>query len=367
MSNNNHTPKILDDLKKINYKKKIKIRYKKLKSGGYSLYLDIWHNGKRDYEILKIYILGKTNTKADDENKLRRVIAYRDRKEQELLEMDTGFSLSSTHANFDFLSYFKSLIDKGTKNDINWIACYKHLKKFMNGKELKIKDIDKKFLRDFIQYLTESMKKITANMYFSKVKAALNLLVEEEIIETNPARNINIKSNETKREFLTLDEIKRLQKIKLSNEEVKNAFLFSCFTGLRISDIRLLIFNRISDGYLIFDDKKTKNQQRTKLNKTALEILEKQRRRSHDKHVFHLPDNNTVLRVIRKWVKEVGINKHITFHCARHTFATLCLTYDIDLFTVSKLLGHKDIKTTQIYAKLIDKKKDEAIDKLPRI
>ena len=138
MSNNNHTPKILDDLKKINYKKKIKIRYKKLKSGGYSLYLDIWHNGKRDYEILKIYILGKTNTKADDENKLRRVIAYRDRKEQELLEMDTGFSLSSTHANFDFLSYFKSLIDKGTKNDINWIACYKHLKKFMNGKELKI-------------------------------------------------------------------------------------------------------------------------------------------------------------------------------------------------------------------------------------
>jgi len=367
MSNNNETPKILKDLKKTNYKKKIKVRYKKLRFGGYSLYLDIWHNGKREYETLKIYILGKKNTKAEDENKLRRVIAYRDKKEQELLEIDTGFSLNSAHSDISFLAYFKSIIDRGIRTHNNWNICYKYLKTFANGKDLKIKDIDKKFSKNFKNYLTDSVMNSTANTYFSKFKASLNMLVEDGIIDNNPASNITIKVKETKREFLTLDEIKKIQQADCVNEEVKNAFLFSCFTGLRISDIKLLTFNKIVDGYLIYEDKKTKNQQRTKLNQTALDIVDKQRSKSKDNYVFHLPWDRFLYEILNKWMKEAGIKKHITFHCARHTFATLCLTYDIDLYTVSKLLGHKDIKTTQIYAKLIDKKKDEAVDKLPSI
>ena len=366
MSNNNDIPKNLMDLKKSNYKKKIKVRYKKLKSGSFSLYLDIWHNGKREYEILKIYILGKLNTKTEDENKLRRVLAYRDQKERELLERDTGFSLNSVTLNLNFLSYFKSLIDTGRRADNNWKGCYKYLTKFVNGNELKIQDVTKKLSRDFRDFLLKNIKINTADTYFSKYKASLNILIEDEVLENNPAKNINIKPFETKREFLTLDEIKRLQKIEC-NDEIKNAFLFSCFTGLRISDIRLLTFDQISEGYLIFKDKKTKNLQRTKLNKTALEIVYRQRELSEDKYVFHLATASYLQKLIKKWVKDAGIDKHITFHCARHTFATLCLTYDIDLFTVSKLLGHKDIKTTQIYAKLIDKKKDEAVDKLPSI
>ena len=70
---------------------------------------------------------------------------------------------------------------------------------------------------------------------------------------------------------------------------------------------------------------------------------------------------------MHKLIQKAGINKRITFHCGRHTFATMCLTYDIGIYTVSKLLGHTDVKHTQIYAKLIDKKRDEAIDKLPAI
>ena len=83
--------------------------------------------------------------------------------------------------------------------------------------------------------------------------------------------------------------------------------------------------------------------------------------------IFDLRNNTQICNAIKKWVQKAGINKHITFHCARHTFATMCLTYDVDIYTVSKLLGHRDIGSTQIYAKLIDKKKDEAIDKLPSL
>jgi integrase len=125
----------------------------------------------------------------------------------------------------------------------------------------------------------------------------------------------------------------------------------------------------IENGYLKFKQQKTNEYERLKLNNNALEILSSQRK-SDGKYrllVFNLPGNVTINRQLRKWISKTKINKHISFHCSRHTFATLCLTYDVDIYTVSKLLGHRNIQTTQIYAKLIDKKKDEAIDKLPTL
>ena len=104
------------------------------------------------------------------------------------------------------------------------------------------------------------------------------------------------------------------------------------------------------------------------LHKNALNIINQQRKdgRTYGK-IFLLSANNNTQSHIKKWVENAGINKHITWHCARHTFATLNLTYGTDIYTVSKLLGHRDIRTTQVYAKLIDKKKVEAINKLPVI
>ncbi|MCK4358334.1 MAG: integrase catalytic domain-containing protein, partial [Candidatus Cloacimonetes bacterium] len=137
--------------------------------------------------------------------------------------------------------------------------------------------------------------------------------------------------------------------------------------GLRISDIRSLTFNKIKDGYLAYRQTKTTSPERIKLSPNALEILKEQKQLVNENKIFNLKSKEYIFYKLREWIEKAGIKKHITFHCARHTFATLCLTYDIDLFTVSKLLGHQDIKTTQIYAKLIDKKKDEAIDKLPNL
>lgn len=108
--------------------------------------------------------------------------------------------------------------------------------------------------------------------------------------------------------------------------------------------------------------------ERIKLSKNALKIISRQRKLNGGQgKVFRLLYHTTTQQHINQWVKDAGITEHITWHSGRHTFTTLALTHDIDLYTVSKLLGHKEIKTTQIYAKLIDKKKDEAVDKLPVI
>jgi integrase len=177
-----------------------------------------------------------------------------------------------------------------------------------------------------------------------------------------------IPKTEVHKEFLTLPELKALKNTACENGQTKNAFLFSCFTGLRYRDIESLHFEDIREGYLHFRQQKTKGYERIKLSQNALEIISRQREiNGGEGTVFRLLFSTTTQKHINQWVEDAGINKHITWHSGRHTFATLALTHDIDLYTVSKLLGHKEIKTTQIYAKLVDKKKDEAIDKLPVI
>lgn len=365
MSNEKDLPKVLKDLNNLNLQKKIKIRCKKIKSGAYSLYLDIWHNGKRSYHFLKIYIKGDRKSLNTDKQKLKLAIAIRDQKEIELLQVDTGFELSNTKKKANFVEYFNSVIENSSKNYANLKNSYNHIRDYTNGKVM-IKSIDKKFCSSFKDYLLKKVSRNSAKVYFSIFKRILNHLYEDEIINKNPANDISISAQETKREFLTLEELKKLKNTPCEDQGIRNAFLFSCHTGLRLSDIRSLTFDQINEGYLVYRQQKTNSPERVKLSKNALKIIKEQKSK-RENNIFNLRIISTIENVLLKWVKKAGIDKHITFHCARHTFATLCLTYDIDIYTVSKLLGHKDIKTTQIYANLIDKKKDEAVDKLPEI
>ena len=209
----------------------------------------------------------------------------------------------------------------------------------------------------------------TAVVNFTIFKSSLSRAVKENIIPSNPARHLTIKKVDVDREFLTIEEMQKLKDTPCDDEAVKSAFFFSCFTGLRISDIEALTFDNIENGYLKFKQKKTNGIDRMKLHPEAMKIVDELRAfsNSNDARIFNLKSNPVVNKHLRHWVRDSGISKKITFHCARHTFATLCMTYDVDLYTVSKLLGHRDIKSTQIYAKLIDKKKDEAIDRLPEL
>lgn len=361
-------PQFLQNLEKLNHRKRIKLRARKIQKGGYSLYIDLWHNNNREYEFLKLYIIGKKNTINQDKETLRLAVAIRDKKELELIQKTTGFELQPWKDKINFIEYFENYISSSLRQGNNGKSALKHFKSYIKNNP-RIRDINEKLCKSFKEYLLEHVSTNSANVYFGIFKACLKEAVIENIIPKNPAQSITVRRDDTEREFLTSEEIKVLVNTPCKDNNLKNAFIFSCFTGLRLSDIQKLHFSNLREGYAYLKQKKTRDILRLKLQCDALKMVDLQRNMTQDENelIFRLKSNSQIHRDFKDWIKNSGIKKHITFHSGRHTFATLCLTYDVDLYTVSKLLGHRDIKTTQIYAKLIDKKKDEAIDKLPAL
>ncbi len=360
---------LLDDLPALNKKRKIKIRTQSLENNVQSLYLDIYHNRKRERKFLKLYIMGKNSSREDDINNLNLATKIRDKYELDLFQKEHGFKMKNHLADVDFVQFFHDIKEKQKKKNSRkpYTSTYNYLKSFTNGK-LDFSQVDKKFCNDFKEYLLNKVSPNTAHTYFSRLKAVLNIAVEKEIIDTNPSRFIQIKKIDTAREFLTLEEIRKLNATPCPNEETKQGFLFSCFTGLRFSDIEKLTFNDVREGHLYFRQEKTSDVERVPLSKSALEIIEKQRKKNNSEgRVFNLHIHDATRKQINKWVEKAELTKHVTWHVGRHTFATMALTHNIDIYTLRDLLGHKDLKNTQIYAKLIDEKKVEAIDKLPEL
>lgn len=192
------------------------------------------------------------------------------------------------------------------------------------------------------------------------------------MIQFNPFDKIDreekIKVPETSRAFLTVDELQKMMETPMKNETIKRAFLFACFCGLRISDIRALRWGNITHENGIdsvsLTMKKTGRPIAVPLSKEALKWLPvREGWEADEDKVFKSSLAQMVIRYhLNRWVKDAGITKHVTFHVSRHTFATMMLTLGADLYTVSKLLGHTDITTTQIYAKLVDQKKVDAVN-----
>ena len=241
---------------------------------------------------------------------------------------------------------------------------------------MMINDVDNNFMRDFGKYLStltseETHKHLAMNSkrnMFGLVSAALREAQRRGIIISAPtvtrAEAIPGKTDEAKRDYLTEDEIIKMANTECTDETVKKAFLFSCFTGLRWSDIETLKWGDITEneGGLKLTKKMVKTQRNVEvyINSTAAALLP-QRGRNNAK-VWSLPATITSTRYVKAWAESAGIEKHVTPHVARHTFATLNLTKGNDIYTVSKLLGHLHVRTTEIYVKLIDKKRQEAAD-----
>jgi len=357
--------KILEKIDAVNKFQKIKIRAKK-KVDGFSVYLEL-NNQKREREYLDktLHLTGTPKTLKEDTDKLDRIVAIRNERQNLYLKNETGFSLLK-EKDRNFIAYFKEEADK-KKNDM-WIGCYKHFITFMKTDKLDLKKVDYKICSEFYAYLQSKVKPTTANTYISKLKAALNKLVKDGVLLASPAVKVSVKKVSGDREFLSIEEVQLLSETHKPNIDTCNAFLFSCFTGIRLSDIRALTFNQVDkDGYIQFKQQKTKEYLRMKLNDTAKAIYDFQLKMKRSDNIFNLCTISGIERQLKKWSGAAGITKHVTFHVGRHTMATLALTNDIDLYAISKLLGHKDIKETKTYVKLIDKKKDEAIDKMPNI
>jgi len=343
----------------------VKLRTKKLTNGSESLYLDIYHRGKRSYEFLGM-IIGKN----DRDKKQKKELAEKIRSTKELEIHANAYGLPNIYnGKEDFLKFYKD-----NCKDRNYKASFAKLKEFSENKLiagiLPYNRIDEKFCEDYRDWLLTKVKHNTACVYITKLKTILSIAVKQKIIHSSPAKFVKISMQETEKVYLTIDEVKKLFDTDYDKFDIKRAFIFSCYTGLRLSDVKALTWEQIRDDKIYFTQKKTKGVEYLPLNKPAKEMLYS----GIEKNVMPLPEMK-VFRLIRRsedigvhlrrWAKRAGIYKHITFHTSRHTYATMLLTYDVDLYTVSKLLGHKNISTTQVYAKIVDHKLEEASNKLP--
>ncbi len=346
----------------------VQLRKKTIAGGKVSLYLDIYHEGKRYYEFLKLYLY-KNNP--NNKEVLKLAESVRAKRELEIQNSEHGF-IPHFKKKANFVEYFEKLIERKYKGDGVWSNVLRHLKGYTGG-HIQFSSVTKDWLEEFKNYLLTVVAPSSASNYFKIVNTALNQAVRDEIILSNPFGKVeSIKVPETKRTFLTLDEIQTLADTPCSNPEIKKAFLFSCFTGLRYSDVKQLTWSQIKNDVIEFRVKKTRDFEYQPLSPTAKKLLYSNGEGGKilhmpDKKVFDLPTNRNTNLALRGWGKEAGIEKHLTFHVSRHTFATLSLTMGADLYTVSKLLGHKEIRTTQVYAKIVDQKKKEAVNLLPEV
>ncbi|MCH3994839.1 MAG: site-specific integrase [Prevotella sp.] len=353
-------------------KEPVRIRQKKLKDNNISLYLDIYWRGIRKYEFLHLYLNeGKTKTERD---KNRQTIQIANTiKDKRVLELQSGeLDVSVMSHNIVFRDYYIGVAkSKNGKTMSIWLNNLKYMDSYdphLRGKMFR--QINRDWVVGYRDYLGETPLSINSRcLYYQKMLACIHQAVRDGVIKIDPGANVKPpKAVETERMYLTLPELKKLAKAPCRSPEVKRAFLFSCLTGLRVSDVRALTWGDIqrSGKYtrIIFRQKKTGGLEYLDISPEASSLLGDPDRGN----VFCLPQFESVVNYyIRIWRKDAGITKNITFHSARHTFATLMLTIGTDLYTVSKLLGHKDIATTQIYAKVIDKNKQDAVSRIPDI
>ena len=191
--------------------------------------------------------------------------------------------------------------------------------------------------------------------------------MEEGVLSFNPAEAVDrkaIQGEKKMREYLTIDEVRRLIDTPCTREDVKKAFLFSCFCGLRISDVRALLWKDVvyeSDKvHLELRQKKTEVLLYLPLNNQAQRFLPVNKGDAEE-CVFSLPSQTAILKTLDRWAKDAGIDKKVCYHMSRHTFATMELTMGADLYTTSLLMGHSNVQITQIYGKIIDVKKEQAV------
>ena len=252
----------------------------------------------------------------------------------------------------------------------------KHLQSYI-PMDITFAEVDRKFVQGFKEYLdkdakTKSNQNLSQNSkysYFNKLRAALKQAVKDGIIPTNPSEGVDaFKQGEPQREFLTLEELQAAVQAECEIPLMKTAFIFSCLTGLRWSDVNKLLWSEVQHSnemgyYIRFRQKKTKGAETLPISEQAFGLLGE--RQDKDERVFKgLRYSAWHNLKLQQWMMRAGISKTITFHCARHTYATLQLSAGTDIYTVSKLLGHRELKTTQIYAKVIDQQKKEAANRI---
>jgi integrase len=378
--------------KQVKLKEPIKIRFKQLGDGNKSIYLDIYHKGVRKYEYLKLYIVPEVNPICKTQNAETMALAERIKAERIKALHTHGVQDWETVKQGSMLltSWIKKYCEGGVGIKKSTLHCRvemlntveKYLDECGRG-FITLEEVDADFCRGYTNFLRtfpnshiihgtpRPISQNTASRYLGMFSTTLNNAVRQGIIRTSPMKELDAKERiqpkDGSKQYLTIEELRKLMNTDCYRPEVKQAFVFACFTGLRLSDMYRLspmhIFQS-ADGkseYIDMEMQKTERPVIIPLSEEAKRWLPEAK--GKDIPFFDIPTTGTVIgRALRKWAEAAKVEKHMSFHVSRHTFATMMLTLGADLFTTSKLMGHTNIQTTEIYAKIVDKKKEQAIN-----
>lgn len=376
-------------------KEPIKIRYKQLADGNQSIYLDYYKNGKRKYEFLNLYLIPEKTKQDKNKNEATKDVAIAVQSERIVAIQNNKYGFTPKGNNIllksNLIDYIDNIAEEHLSNTgnkhgeyYNFRSLKLHLKNF-RGENIPFSMIDDDFAESFVDYLrsaknqnlhknkeTPYLSQNTQNKLFKKLNTALKRAVTEKIITGNPLQYISDKkkpkAESGTREYLTIKEVKKLIKTDCKNEDVKRSFLFCCLTGLRFSDISKLKWGDIREndfgGYQMgFTMKKGKKSVVIQVSDAAMAWLPERKDAKPNDKIFRLSKNELVNPILSDWVNSAGINKKITFHCSRHTAATINLSLGVPIAVVSKLMGHSKIATTEIYAKIVNDAQRKAVNK----
>lgn len=393
--------------KAVKAKEPVKVWLKRLRNGNKAIYLRryIANTGGKgyQYESLGMYLVPEVDAATKNQNK-NTLLAVEAIKAQRIIDAANGkASIKKADRTkktllVDWMQHYaeiKAKLGQSKSNAVTINNVLLHLIKY-KGDKITMAQVDKNFCEGFVLYLangttigTSKPKKIgehkekpiapsTARLYFNTFVTALNEAVRDGVIDKNPTSQLKkeekkpLKRGGNDRGYLEIEEVKKLMETPCNDEQTKIAFLFACFCGLRLSDIKDLKWQDIkynADGGAVVSKIQVKTRQSivVPLSANALEWLPDRGKAKDKDAVFDLHSHFSINRSVKKWAKDAQIEKNVTFHLSRHTFATTLLTLGADIYTTSKLLGHQNLRTTQIYAEVVSKKKVEAVNLMDNV
>lgn len=369
--------------KQLKAKEAVKLRSKRLANGNASLYLDYYYNGKREYEFLKLYLVPEKDqaAKTQNNNTLQAANAIKAQRLLDITNNKAGLKASSV-GNLLLIDWLTAYKQEKAEKGVTWLGQLQNMitiiGQFDGKRSTLLKDIDRQWCLEYVDFLKYRYRKNngkplapdTARTYQVFLSTSFNKAVRKGLMLLNPFTLLDsdekARQADTQKDYLTIDEVKQLIATPCKRTDIKRAFLFSCFCGLRVSDVRALRWQDIrqSSGQTMAEitQKKTSEVLYLPLSDEALSWMPERGDAADSDHIFALPTQSLVNSWLRTWGADAGITKKMHFHTSRHTFATMMLTLGADLYTTSKLMGHSDIAVTQVYAKIVNSKKVEAVN-----
>ena len=345
--------------------------YQRPRTNGKTLiYYQYYVDGNRHRETSGLWLIRETNQADRIRNieTLRLAETIARRKSTELEAADNGVQIRREDPHILLIDYTQKTIQGSTNRE--WIDSRRNFAAMVREfrPDTRVVDVNRSWFSDFVKFLYDRGHKTnTVCTRVNILKAVLHRAKLDGIIQEQPDfTGLTPTPEPSQRCYLTLEEVRAMAAVDFP-ARLKNPFLFSCFTGLRLNDVRTLTWDKIENGVIILKQHKTKQLVQIPISKNAAKFMPPQT----SERVFpDFPTCETWYGIkIKQWAKLAGIEKNISFHVARHTFATLALNSGTgaDLFTVSKLLGHTKITTTQIYAKVLDEGRRKVVDAIPEI